>query len=337
MHLDWMGAAAKWKEGLELHAKWLSSLPFEESILRQEVPKAVSELDFTVPRGFTHKWAFAAWNQVVRHGRDRVEVRGAIEKAKIADVARYRDEHLVIPDRTLFCIAGGVSAETARPIVEERIGKIQSKAKQVPAATSVPRQARGDRQALWDVASRHLVVTWPIPSPDESGYAALQVAVQALAMALANDSELQGRKAPAFASIETIAPETTFLVVSAPVSEDSNDSAMLRKRIDHHVAMLRDGKMPSVAMLPFGLSAQLATEALDPAVLRAQGVPANVTDAMLQANLALQRAMVEWRHADIAAFANELRSLTMEAVSQAVRRHITDDRRTTLSLAPDHG
>jgi hypothetical protein len=81
MHLDWMGSAAKWKEGLDLQTKWLSGLPFDEQILREEVPKALSEVDSTVPQGFTHKWAFAAWNQIVRHQRDHVEVRGALAKA----------------------------------------------------------------------------------------------------------------------------------------------------------------------------------------------------------------------------------------------------------------
>jgi predicted Zn-dependent peptidase len=334
MHLDWMGPASKWKAGLEVQAKWLSGLPFDEASLRQEVPKAVSEVDFTVPRGFTHKWAFAAWNQVVRHGRDRVDVRGAIEKAKLADLARYRDEHLVIPGRTLLCIAGGIAAETLKPAVAEAIGRIASKATAVPAATSKSAPCQGDLRAVWDLEARHLIVTWPIPSPDEKGYAALHLAAQALTMALASDPELQGRKAPILASTEAIAPEATFFVVSTPVSEDAKDDALIRKRIDHHFAMLRDGGVPAVAMLPFGLSAQLAPEALDPTAARGRGVPAAVTDAMLEANVALQRALVEWRHKDVGSFASELKSLTPEAVAQAVRRNLTPSRRTTLTLVP---
>jgi hypothetical protein len=53
-----------------------------------------------------------------------VEVRGALEKATLADVARYRDEHLVIPDRVMFCSAGGVPPEKLRSAVDERLGKI---------------------------------------------------------------------------------------------------------------------------------------------------------------------------------------------------------------------
>jgi hypothetical protein len=104
-------------------------------------------------------------------------------------------------------------------------------------------------------------------------------------MALATDSELQGRKAPIFASAEAVTAEATFFVISGPVS-DANDAERVRQRISHHLATLRDRAVPTIPMMAQGLSTQMSPEALDPAAIRAQGVPAQVTNAMLEANIA---------------------------------------------------
>jgi hypothetical protein len=152
-------------------------------------------------------------------------------------------------------------------------------------------------------------------------------------MALASDAELQGRKGMALVSIEPMRDGATQFVVSAPIENDA-DAARVQKRVEHHLRALCDGAVPTVPMLAAGLAMQMSEQALDPAALRGQGLPAQVTEAMLLGNMALQRALLEWRHKDLAGFAAEVRTINGESVSRATRRYLADEHRTTLLLEP---
>ena len=56
--------------GLDLHAKWLSGLPFSAESLTEEIPRVLSQIRYIEANLATHKLAFAAWNQVFRHGEN---------------------------------------------------------------------------------------------------------------------------------------------------------------------------------------------------------------------------------------------------------------------------
>ena len=110
MRLDFIGNTDNWTQGLKRHAQWLSGLPFSAESLAEELPNALSEIDATEMRLATHKWAFAAWNQVFRHGETAISMRGDVQSAQLSELQEYRDLHLVQADRVLLCVIGGVKS-----------------------------------------------------------------------------------------------------------------------------------------------------------------------------------------------------------------------------------
>ena len=86
MRLESIGNTDNWTQGLERHAKWLSGLPFSEESLAEELPKALSEINYTEANLATHKWASAAWNQVFRHGETDIAMRGDIQAAQLSEL-----------------------------------------------------------------------------------------------------------------------------------------------------------------------------------------------------------------------------------------------------------
>jgi len=62
---------------------------------------------------FTHKFALAAWAQASRHGRNDVAVKGDALRASLEAIQRYRNEHLVVLDRAVVCMVGGVEPALA--------------------------------------------------------------------------------------------------------------------------------------------------------------------------------------------------------------------------------
>ena len=136
MHLDFMGTMDNWKQGLELHAKWLSNSPLSENDLTEELPKALSELDFVTANLHTQLFAMAAWNQVFRQGETDVAMRGAIESAQLSELEEYRNQHLVHKDRVLLCVIGGVEPDTLQAAMEEQLGHINLTADTLPKATA---------------------------------------------------------------------------------------------------------------------------------------------------------------------------------------------------------
>ena len=154
IRLDFMGNMDTWTQGLELHAKWLSGLPFSAESLTEELPRVLSQFDYIEANLVTHKLAHVAWNQVFRHGETDIAMRKDIQSAQLSELQEYRDQHLVQADRVLLCVIGGVDSETLKDTMEKQFGAINLTEKTLPRSTVPPKVAR-DQNATWDISVTH--------------------------------------------------------------------------------------------------------------------------------------------------------------------------------------
>ncbi|MCH8964514.1 MAG: insulinase family protein [Planctomycetes bacterium] len=332
MHLDFLGTTDNWQEGLDLHAKWLSGLAFSELALREEIPKALSEAAGTVANLYTHKWAAAAWNQVFRHGRADVAVLGDLRNAKLGDAQAYRDAHLVLLDRVVLCIIGGVPGDTLKPEIEKRFGAIRSAAKALPPATQQA-AVGSELRATWDLDARHYMVFFPIPPADHQDYASLFIATMFLNSQFFMDAEIKELTGAVFCGVDLATPEGSYFYISASLKPSASLNSV-KNRITFHMRKLSDdAALGPIPMWAMNLSIQLGTPADVGQALKIK--PLHVTDAMMLGNLGLQWGLSDYRYGDHrAAMVAALKAVTASQVSAAAKKYLTNQKRTTLLLEP---
>jgi len=329
MRLDSYGTVKNWQEGLSHHARWLEGVPFTDENLQAEKPRVNAECDITARILATHKFALAAWAQGCRHARAHVALKGDVERATLGDVQKWRDEHLVVLDRTVVCIVGGLDAETIKPIVRQRLERIRSKA--TPVAPVQLHHA--DRDMTWDLSARHLLFTWRIPGPDDDDHAALMVAAQWLATQFFADPQLKRQTGMVLAGADLALPEGHVFYVSVSLRPEGA-FCDVRKMIEAHLEALRTGdKLGGARMIGRSLALPL-TVPTDPAEVKANA-PANVTLAMIEGNIGLQWGMHEYRYGEHRTqLADMLKALTPERVAEAARTHLAADTCAVVTLLP---
>ena len=333
MHLDFMGTMDNWKQGLALQTKWLSNSPLSETDLVEELPKALSELDFVTNNLHTGLFAMAAWNQVFRHGETDIAMRGAIESAELSELQTYRNRHLVHADRVLLCVIGGIEPETLQAAMETQLGQINLTANALPKATATPAEKK-DRRATWDVNVTHYMETYAIPHPTHENYPAFFVANVLLNQSLMMDSELKQLTGSIFCGVDLITPEQTYLFVTAALKPDS-DVEKVKQRIGQLINQLKQPENNwQVAMAAPALSQQFSAP-MDIEMVMQQHKPAGMTETMMLGNLGLQWGLLEYQHGDaLPKFANALADVAAADVADVVNQHLTEDARMTLVLTP---
>ena len=332
MRLESIGNTDNWTQGLERHAKWLSGLPFSEESLAEELPKALSEIDVTEARLATHKWAFAAWNQVFRHGETDISLRGDVQSAKLSELQEYRDLHLVQADRVLLCVIGGVDAETLQPVMEKQLGVINLTAKMLPSAT-VKSAAVKDRTATWDINVTHYMETYAIPHSEGEDYPALYIANALLSLGLMQDTELKELTGFVLCSVDLVTPEQTYLQVSASLKPDT-DIEVVKQRIRLLINRLKQPENNvQVAMAAPSLSMQFSSP-LDIEMMKQQK-PAGVSETMMLGNIGLWWGMLEYQYGEtLPQLAGAFANVSADDVADVVNRYLTEDDRMTLVLTP---
>ncbi len=332
LHLDFLGTTDNWREGLDLQVKWLSGLAFSETTLREEIPKALSEATATVANLYTHKWAAAAWNQAFRHGRTDVAVLGDLRNAKLGEAQAYRDEHLVLLDRVVLCVIGGVPADTLKPEIEKRFGAIRSTAKALPPATQQT-AVGGELQATWDLDARHYMVFFPIPAADHPDYASLFIAAMFLNSQIFMDREIKELTGAVFCGVDLATPEGSYFYISASLKPSASLEKVKDRIAIHSSKLADDAALAQIPMLAMNLSNQLGTPPDLAQVLKFK--PPQVTEAMMLGNIGLQWGLFDFRYGDRrATLVAALKAVTASQLSAAAKIHLADQKRTTLLLEP---
>ncbi len=329
MRLDFYGTTENWQQGLEHLARWLGGVTFREDTVEAEKPKVMAEGDFVAKNFATHKFAVSAWAQGYRHGRTEVPFRSDVNKATLKDIQQYRDANLVVLDKIVICVVGGVDAKTIKSVIGERMGTVQSDAKTAPVVKLHP----GDRKMTWDLNARHLFLTWPIPAVSDEHYPALTVAGYWLTMKCFSDAELKKLTGMVLAGADLTTPEGNFLYVSASLRPDASFDDVTRQ-VEHHLQSLSSDRaaLAEVIMIGQQLSYQLTTPP-DPAIYKAQAP--NVSEAMIEGNIGLQWAMQDFRYGEHRArLAKELAAVTAEKIHQAAAKYLAKEKRSVCCIEP---
>jgi hypothetical protein len=308
----------------------LTGLPFTQESLRAETPKILRETDYTEKNFATHKFALAAWNQGVRHGRLHAGVRADVSSALLAEVQAYRDEHLAVLSNTLVCVVGGVPHEQAWPILEKELGGIRTTAK---LRAPVGATAQGDLQLTWDLGVRHVVLTWPLPDRGSPDYAALWLGAQVLMMRFSMDSTMNALTGTALAGVDLVTPEERCFYVTATLRPQA-DEGQAREKLLSHVARLGREELPS------GQVRMMTTQAADwirsvPDLAEVRKQAPQVPAAVLEANLALQWATQRYRHpAEHQQLAQHLAELRGAHIKSAASSYLGPDKVRTCWMRP---
>ncbi len=329
MRLDFYGTTENWRQGLEHLARWLGDVTFRKDTLEAEKPKVTAEGDFVAKNFATHKFAVSAWAQGYRHGRTEVPFKSDVNKATLKDIQQYRDRHLVVPDKIVIAVVGGVDAKSIKPAIAERLGTAQSNAKTALAVKLQP----GDRKMTWDLNARHLFLTWPIPAVSDEHYPALMVAGHWLTIKCFSDAEIKKLTGMVLAGPDLATPEGNFFYVSASLRPDASFDDVTR-RVERHLQSLWSDRATLAEAIMIGqqLSYQLTTPP-DPAIYKAQAP--NVSEAMIEGNIGLQWAMHDFRYGQHRArLAKELPAMTAEKVRQAAAKYLAKENRSVCSIEP---
>lgn len=332
MRLDFIGNTDNWTQGLERQAKWLSGLPFSEESLTEELPNALSEIDVTEMRLATHKWAFAAWNQVFRHGETDIAMRGDIQSAQLSELQEYRDLHLVQADRVLLCVIGGVDPETLQPVMEKQLGAINLTAKTFPQPTVSPEIAK-DQNATWDVNTTHYMETYPIPNVENRDYPALYVASLLWRVACMQDAQLKELTGHVYCGVDLITPEQIYLYVSASLKPDT-DIEKVKQRIGQLIKPLKQpANNVQVPMYAQSLSMELGSPPDMTMVM--QQISADMSAAMALGTIGLRWGMLEYQYGEtLPQLASAFANVSADNVADVVNRYLTEEARMTLLLTP---
>ena len=332
IRLEFIGNADNWTQGLERHAKWLSELPFSAESLAGARPNILSEFDYIEKNLATHKLAYAAWNQVFRHGETDIEMRSGVQSAQLNELQAYRDLHLVQSDRVLLCVIGSIDADTLKDTMEKQLGVINLTEKGLPHPTAHPEIAK-DQRATWDINVTHYMETYAIPHSEGKDYPALYIASTLLSLAFVQDTQLKELTGGAFCNLDLITPEGTYLQINASL-KPGTDIEAVKQRIKLLIKQLKQPENNAQVAMAAPFFARQFSAPLD--VKRVmQQQPVGVSETMVLGNIGLQWGMREYQHGDtLSQLANAFAGVTAADVASVVNRYLTEDRRMTLLLTP---
>ena len=332
MRLEARGKTDNWRQVLKLQAQWLSGLPFSAESLAEERPRALSEIKFAEANLATHKWAYAAWNQVFRHGETDVRMRSDVQSAELSELQEYRDQYLVQSDRVLLCVIGGVASETLQAAMEEQLGSINLTTKKLHPATATSEIAK-DQTATWDINVTHYMETYAIPHSENEDYPALYIAGALLGLACMQDTELKALTGGIDGNLYFITPEQTYLQITASLKPDT-DIEKVKQRIRQLIYQLKQPAYKvQIAMAAPALSTQFSSP-LDVKMVMQQQL-AGISETMILGSIGLQWGMREYQYGDtLSQLASAFANVSAADVVDVVDRYLIEDKRRTLLLIP---
>ena len=332
IRLEFIGTADNWTQGLERHTKWLSELPFSAENLAEARPNALSEFDYLEENLTTHKLAYAAWNQVFRHGETDIPMRRGVQSAQLSELQAYRDQHLVQSDRVLLCVIGSLDPDTLKDTMEKQLGVINLTEKVLPHPTVAPEVAK-DQNATWDINVTHYMETYAIPHSKDEDYPALYIASALLSLAFVQDTQLKGLTGGIFCNLDLITPEGTYLQINTSLKPDT-DIERVKQRIRLLINRLKGPENNAqVAMAAPFFSMQFSAPLDVKMVMQQQ--PVGVSETMVLGNIGLQWGMREYQHGDtLPQLASAFADVSAADVANVVNRYLTEERRMTLLLTP---
>ncbi len=329
MRLDFYGNRDNWKRGLACHRQWLEATHFSEQTLADEKPKVIEECDFAAKNRALHKFATAAWNQG-RLGETNALVKGDVMRATLAEVQEARRERFAFAGEVTVCIVGGLDANAALAAAEAEFGGVQLKRR--PEAERGPMPA--NVSLTWDLPARHLLVTWPIPEPNDPDFASLMVAGFCLSSQL--NMDFGGGAPPIFAGVDLKTPSGRFFYLSTSLEKGGSMQEVRRTLLERFAQMCGAGNVFTQAPFLAGSLARQCDSVPTDERLRSQSAGA-IGMAMLEANAGLQIGMNYFRYGtNLPGLIQNLKTVNAGAVQKAVQRWLPKEKAAVCALSSAH-
>lgn len=225
LRLETFASPDRWRDSHRHHVEWLRAgglAPSAEldAMLEREKGVIAREVEGTSMAGATHKWAMAAWNQVVRHGAIHVSPLGDVERASTEEVITAVSRKVPIDGTVHIVSVGPVPVDEVLAAIRADFGGLTRVSAQKPPAprTAAERLRAPTRiQATWDLPVRQYMEWYPLPDRDARDRMAADV------LALAVNTRIQQRQTLAslgvqvLASADLVLPEGRWLLISAAV------------------------------------------------------------------------------------------------------------------------
>ncbi len=245
LRLEAIAQTENWRTALGRHVEWLQVDDVDPEILGREKEHIAQEEEITAQRGFTHKWALAAWNQVVRHGSEHVAVHGDVAGASVEDAEDTLARRVRCGRGTLVVSVGPVPVDEVRAAIDETIGALPGQPWVASAPTVPPDEvgARRDQAATWDLPARHYLEWFPVPD----GSALDRIRADALAyllnVRLSQRGALAAMGVEATAQADLVTPEGRWLLISASLPQGV-DAGAVRAELESLRAEVGAGQEP---------------------------------------------------------------------------------------------
>lgn len=244
---------------------WLTADRFDADVLEREKNNVASELSTTVPRGFTHKWAAAAWAQVVRHGAKEVAVLGDVQGATVDGLEGYAEARVALGPDVRIVAVGPLPPAEVKTLFDAQLasgggldalagalgGKARAAKEEHGSASGAPDSAlaRGELAAAWDLPATHLLEWYLLPDATPADRASATLLANALSTKLQADAELPSARILALASADVVVPRGRVLLLSASLPDAAakeRAAAAFRRAIDGLEALPHVGSLDAL-------------------------------------------------------------------------------------------
>jgi zinc protease len=263
------------------------------------------------------------------YGRDLADHLPAVEALRWSDLRTYA-RHALSPDRLTIILVGGLSLESALPLVEHHLGSLPNPARAEDAVLPEIPADLGDRhvQAVLGAAPR-LLVGWRLPSRHHPDHLALRMATQLLSGGQASRLPVRLVRQKALVrrvDLKMDLPGGRFpgLLVADLSPADGHSLAEIEGALHSEILRLQQDPIPQDEWLR-------ARDQLETDHLRIMDEP----EAMARSLGTAWAESGDWRLFDLDI--QRLRTLAPESVQAAARLWLTPSHRTTVLLEPTLG
>lgn len=308
MYFDLSVPSDELPRALRVQAGRLSNAQFSEEVLKQEVPRALSEIDFLEQseQGGTAKFAYCPFVQAALHDQTKSLVKARSQAMTLEDIrAFYR--RTFRPDRAMLIVIGDFDPDQVKQTIEAKFGSIPA-----PRTQPVPRPQPkpGTKTVNWDAATRHLLLAWSTPPASQKDHAALTIASWLLQQRLFADPRLR-----ALAKMPLVTNEIDGLLVVNVQAKPSADLDQIKERVLLHTARLAKPEGVSsfeLTQLRYAIPQLMGT-------MRLTGVrlPPNVSLLMALGNTEIQKMAKEIVWGDLDTYSKRCESIKAGDINKA--------------------
>ena len=336
MRLETIALPDQWRTAVTRPVRWFAARSFDQETLTNEKRKIAMEERNTTANGFTHKWAGAAWNQVINHGLGHAKVHGDVAAADLTTLRSYVDRHVSWgPDIRIY----SVGPTSAKSIYEAVAAAVEEHAPDMAAADASGDRPSGspedpeppaDRTATWDLPARHYIEFYELPDQSTATLAAAKVLAQLLTIRLMQTPKLRQQGVQPLASLDYQQGQRKLLTISAFLPEKA-----ILEEVQGHVTNTI-AKAPNEFFVRQVIAHMVTQLAVLPDFAKLRKGLANPKLAELrEANQLLQLAMQEQSlGVDMADLSKTYQSVTFDQIESLAKAQLDPTKRRTLLLQP---